>query len=330
MKRIKQINRIIHFLTPALPSKWSADVGNVNPINLLNPFHPSSDRKKGNLMKTAGLRGILAGLCLLVTMTAANAAEKIVWAKSLNEAMAQAKKSNKLVMVDFYTDWCGWCKELDKKTYSDARVGKAATQLVSVKVNAEKEGVDAAKKYKVNGFPTILFLAPNGDVAGRIGGYMPPEPFMAEMNKFVTAHRDLPRLEAKAQGGSADATTLAKLTAIYAGKNDADKARTTLAQLERTNPAQAGANLAKAYNAVGDMYQTAEQFDKAIPLFTRAAKVGKTPQDISYAHISNAVCHFSAGSPKKAIPSLKAILAMKNAPADYREQAQQMLNVANR
>ena len=276
-------------------------------------------------MKITRLFGAAAGFCLLLTLTAAQAAEKIVWAKSLDAAMTEAKKSNKLVMVDFYTDWCHWCKVLDEKTYSDARVGKAATQVVAVKVNAEKEGADAAKKYRVQGYPTILFIAHDGSVAGQIGGYAAPESFIV-----VMAHKELPALEAKAANGSADATTLAKLTAIYAGKNDVKRTGTTLAKLEQSGSGQAGATLAKAYNAAGDMYQNAKQFDKATSLFQKAAKHSKTPYDKAYAHISGAACLFATGKPKQAIPDLKAVLAMPNPPAEMKKQAQQMLAFVNR
>jgi len=197
-------------------------------------------------------------------------------------------------------------------------------------VNAEKEGVEAAKKYKVQGYPTIMFIAPDGSVAGQIGGYAPPEPFIVEMNKFVMAHKELPALEAKAASGKADATTLAKLTAIYAGKNDVNRTGATLAKLEQAGSGQAGAHLAKAYNSAGDMYQTAQQFDKAIPLFQKAAKASKTPYEKAYAHISSAVCYFSTGKNKQAIPDLKAILAMPKPPAEMKQQAQQMLTVANK
>lgn len=282
-------------------------------------------------MKITRLSGAVAALYLMLTLTAAQAAEKIVWAKSLDAAMVEAKKSNKLVMVDFYTDWCHWCKVLDEKTYSDARVGKAATQVVAVKVNAEKEGADAAKKYRVQGYPTILFLAPDGSVAGQIGGYAAPEPFLADMNKFVMAYKELPLLEAKAASGKADATTLAKLTAIYAGKNDIKRTGATLAKLEQqAGSGQAGADLAKAYNAAGDMYQTAKQFDKAISLFQKAAKISKTPYDKAYAHLSGAACLFATGKAKQAIPDLKAVLAMPKPPAEMKQQAQQMLAFVNR
>ena len=55
-------------------------------------------------MRRSSLRGALAGALLLCAATA-NAAPGVPWAKSLDAAMAEAKKSQKLVMVDFYTEW---------------------------------------------------------------------------------------------------------------------------------------------------------------------------------------------------------------------------------
>ncbi len=46
-----------------------------------------------------------AGVCLVWTAAAAQAAGTIPWAKSYADAVAQAKRSHKLIMVDFYTDW---------------------------------------------------------------------------------------------------------------------------------------------------------------------------------------------------------------------------------
>ena len=37
---------------------------------------------------------------------------------SFNEGIALAKKENKHIVLDFYTDWCGWCKVMDQKTFS--------------------------------------------------------------------------------------------------------------------------------------------------------------------------------------------------------------------
>src|SRR5262245_27392411 len=41
----------------------------------------------------------------------------IVWKRSMSSALSQAKASGGLVIVDVYTDWCGWCKRMDKDIY---------------------------------------------------------------------------------------------------------------------------------------------------------------------------------------------------------------------
>jgi len=88
-------------------------------------------------------------------------------------------------MVDFYTDWCGWCRRLDETTYSDADVRRALGGVVAVKLNAEKEGRREAARYRVQGYPTILFLSADGKEVGRIGGYLPPRPFLEELKDIL-------------------------------------------------------------------------------------------------------------------------------------------------
>ena len=127
------------------------------------------------------------------------ASADIGWKKNYNDAVASAKAGNKLIMIDFYTDWCVWCKRLDKDTYSDKHITQLASTMAPVKINAEKEGVALAKKYKVTGFPTILFLNAEGEVEGKIGGYMKPAEFGAEMEKFQKSHVELPKMKSAFQ-----------------------------------------------------------------------------------------------------------------------------------
>ena len=60
---------------------------------------------------------------------------------------------------------------------------------------------------------------------------------------------------------------------------------------------------------VAAAYERDGQFDKAIPLFQKAAKAGQNPNDIAYADISMAVCYFSQQKFKEAIPALEASMA---------------------
>ena len=82
------------------------------------------------------------------------------------EALAKAKKENKMVFMDCYTTWCGPCKQLAKKVFPQKEVGDYFnTHFVNVKMDMEKgEGAELAKKYGVKTYPTLLFM----DAAGKV------------------------------------------------------------------------------------------------------------------------------------------------------------------
>ena len=83
---------------------------------------------------------------------------------SIAELTDRAKKENKLIFLDVYTDWCMPCKTMDKEVFSDKKLGKFFNEhFISYKANAEKGiGADAASMYDVLGFPTLLFLNQKG------------------------------------------------------------------------------------------------------------------------------------------------------------------------
>jgi thiol:disulfide interchange protein len=109
------------------------------------------------------------------------APKEIAWFQgTLDEALAKARKENKLVFIDFWTTWCGWCKKLDKDTYTDARVIAAMNEhYVCLSLDAEtKVGAPLARRYSVDGYPTLLMLTTDGFVRERIAGYKAPDPFL--------------------------------------------------------------------------------------------------------------------------------------------------------
>jgi len=77
--------------------------------------------------------------------------------------VSQAKAQKKLIFVDIYTTWCGPCKEMDKKTFTDISVGdKFNARFINYKVDAEKGfGINLAKRYNVTSYPTCLFIDAN-------------------------------------------------------------------------------------------------------------------------------------------------------------------------
>ena len=125
---------------------------------------------------------------LVVSLATASFAEVTFVNLSFADALKQAKKENKLVMVDYYTTWCGWCKVLDKKTYSNQAVGEYAdANLVSLKIDAEKgEGVELVRKSKIQGYPTIIFYDGDGKEVSRVVGYVEASAFLERMKMAVS------------------------------------------------------------------------------------------------------------------------------------------------
>jgi thiol:disulfide interchange protein len=102
---------------------------------------------------------------------------------SFDEALARARSEKRLLLVDVYTDWCGWCKKLEREVFSDGRVAAAAKDLVAVRVNAEKGGEKVAERYDVQGYPTVLFVDGSGKVVKRVDGFVDVE----EMVQILSA-----------------------------------------------------------------------------------------------------------------------------------------------
>ncbi len=119
------------------------------------------------------------------------------WLTSLEQAQEQAKAEHKLVLLDFTgSDWCGWCKLLDKEVFSQAEFKAYASKnlvLVEVDFPRMKQIANATRaqnerlaiKYQVQGFPTIVVLNEDGKKVAEFG-YMQggPEAFIAQLEKL--------------------------------------------------------------------------------------------------------------------------------------------------
>lgn len=102
----------------------------------------------------------------------------------MESARQAAEERDTLVMLDFYTDWCTWCKRLERETFADPAVRDELAAMVALKLNAEKSGAEAAAQYGVDSYPTIVFTDPDGEEVDRILGYRGPEDFVREVQRI--------------------------------------------------------------------------------------------------------------------------------------------------
>lgn len=119
------------------------------------------------------------------------------WFTSWDDALAAAKTMNRPVIIDFYTDWCHWCTEMDEKTFSHPSIRqKFADNWVMLKVNAENaetkgtyKGItlsyrELAQKFGVTGYPSYGFLDKAGEPVNIISGYREVPQFSMILDYF--------------------------------------------------------------------------------------------------------------------------------------------------
>ncbi len=117
--------------------------------------------------------------------------------------MLPNNRDNKKYLVDVYTDWCGWCKVMDKKTFTDPKVQEYINENFHlIKFNAEQKapvtfrdkvyewspegrnGHNALAKELMGGrmsYPTMVYLDENLNTIRSIPGYKKPDQLLAEL-----------------------------------------------------------------------------------------------------------------------------------------------------
>jgi thiol:disulfide interchange protein len=108
-------------------------------------------------------------------------AGSIEWQTSFDTAK-NAAADGQVIFVDVYTDWCGWCKFMDQRVYTDPGVRRFASKHVFVRINAEDRGAGTAfaRRSRVQGFPTLLVFSKDGKLIGQqVGAFRKAGDFLA-------------------------------------------------------------------------------------------------------------------------------------------------------
>ena len=250
---------------------------------------------------------------------------EVKWASSFAEATKQAKAQNKLILVDFWADYCGWCKKLDAEVYVSPEFARAAAGVIVVKVDTQGAESEVAQRYGVSGLPTILFLTPEGKTLGRIGGYLPTAQFMPMMQNSVDLFRAIPGVKARFAANPNDLGAAQGAMEVFAKLDDFPGAEKALASIKTLDPQNGDKAQAHALLLYGDMYARNDKLDAAIPQFLKSASVAKEERDIVGAHRAAAMCYAIQGKYDKAESQLKTILDSSKISEDGKQDARQML-----
>ena len=112
---------------------------------------------------------------------------------TFTEALEAAKKENKLVFMDCYTEWCGPCKNMANNVFPRKEAGDYFNpRFVCVKYDMEKgEGVELAKKFDVHAYPTFVIIRPDGTIQHKLVGGDKLETFIESVEKGLNEKTSL-------------------------------------------------------------------------------------------------------------------------------------------
>ncbi|MCC5943339.1 MAG: thioredoxin family protein [Bernardetiaceae bacterium] len=134
---------------------------------------------------------------MLALLSPAVQSQDVEWL-SIEEAYTRTQENPRKIFIDVYTDWCGWCRKMDKNTFSDSEIRKLLSgDYYAVKFNAEqkakvilgdqtfnfledqgKRGVHELAAALLNGrmsYPTVVFLDEKFNMIQPLPGYRKPE-----------------------------------------------------------------------------------------------------------------------------------------------------------
>ena len=189
---------------------------------LLRPECSGLRRVKMTNWRIATMTKFLLPLVTLLCIQHSRAQGIIFEHSTWQQALAQARAERKLVFVDAYTTWCGPCKTMAAKTFTDSAVAaQYNAQFVNLKMDMEVgEGPLLAQRYAVQYFPSLLFVNADGAVAHKAVGYHSPAEFIALGRLAADTAANLLALNTRYDLGDRSPDLLYALTALRSAAYD--------------------------------------------------------------------------------------------------------------
>ena len=113
--------------------------------------------------------------------------EPLTW----QQALGKARKENKILFIEMYTTWCTYCRQMEQNVFPASEAGNYYNEhFINVRYDAlRSDGIQIRKSYALLGFPTFLYLDPNGLVLLKTAGFQEKERFIHNGDSaFILQH----------------------------------------------------------------------------------------------------------------------------------------------
>ena len=157
---------------------------------------------------------------------------------TFTEALEKAKKEDKILFMDAYTEWCGPCKMMSKDVFPQKEVGDFFNEhFVSIKIDMEQgEGIGLRETYDVNSFPTLLFIDASGKEIHKLIGGMYAEDLIKGAKNVVDPNKRLPALTERYNRGDRSFDFMRNYIEVLYGAREEKKAEQVAMEFVSNTP----------------------------------------------------------------------------------------------
>ena len=103
-------------------------------------------------------------------------------------ALARARTTNALTLIEFFAAWCGPCKVLESTILGDSRVREVLEEFEFVRVDTDQH-VEPSDYFKVVGLPTLVVLDSGGREIYRLEGMIEADKLARVLNQLVASKK---------------------------------------------------------------------------------------------------------------------------------------------